>query len=420
MRQHLWALSFLYRGGGTGQTNHFCWLFHFDPSTTTCEIFDAVDTSTLPDTVSGLTNLCGGDCSGDEEHQIRTTVPQVDDAFNETRRRSKRSGATRFLGFPGGHDVCYDPTSVNVGVAAIRTPNGCERARAGGSLPVVDVNRMSVQYSGLYLTDETVYFNECWTNAYANDGAQRCRLFPHSTNWAGGRQDFTTFNRCPPTRAGLATRSLSTEQMVGKRFAPLAPTLLRLDGHPDILSATECEIACVQTSTCCAWDYSERGSSICTRCTGISNPPRPSKTTAHAFWWTARSSPATPPARSTTAETVTSTRTPRNPVCRAVGHKTSSRDQRVLPFKCRQRVRDAVSVYPQRTVLLDVGLLGGVRTSAPTRCSIHTAKGLVGQAARPLRRGRTHDLPRFFMPAMQSIVVNANSARGTTRTPATR
>ena len=103
------------------------------------------------------------------------------------------------------------------------------------------------------------------------------------------------------------------------------------------------------------------------------------------------------------------------------GHKTSSRDQRVLPFKCRQRVRDAVSVYPQRTVLLDVGLLGGGVTcaSAPTRCSIHTAKGLVGQAARPTPWSNPR--PPAVLYASDAIHRRrTNSARGTTRTPATR
>ena len=127
--------SFLYQGGGTGQTNHFCWLFHFDPSTTTCEIFDAVDTSTLPDTVSGLTNLCGGDCSGDEEHSNSNNCPAGRRCFQRDSTAQQALGCNTLSGLSGGHDVCYDPTSVNVGVAAIRTPTGAGCARAGVCCP---------------------------------------------------------------------------------------------------------------------------------------------------------------------------------------------------------------------------------------------------------------------------------------------
>ena len=137
-------------------------------------------------------------------------------------------------------------------------PNGCGLCKSRGMLPVVDVNRISTQYSGCTsrtrpCTSTSAGRTPTPTTALSDVG---CSL-ETQTGLEDGR--ISTFNRCPPTRAGLATRFLSTEQIVGKRFAPLAPTLLRLDGHPDILSATECEIACVQTSACRAWDYSERG-----------------------------------------------------------------------------------------------------------------------------------------------------------------
>lgn len=254
--------GFLFQGGGSGSAHNFCWLFTFDPSSTTCEIFDAVDTSSFPEVFTGI---CTSDCSGDDLHPHPTSV--ICAAGLRCFQRDKNKHQTPGCQMPSNlyttYDVCYDPNAANVGVAAIRTPNACGLCKSRGLLPVVDVNRITVQYAGSQMKDDKVYFSECWTNAYPDTSVgvtqQRCRLFPEGTSWSAGRSDFTTFNRCPPTRAGVHTKFYSGTQHVGVKFSsdPLhKPTVLH--GHPDILTYTECQTACVNAHGCVGWQYDEK------------------------------------------------------------------------------------------------------------------------------------------------------------------
>ena len=252
--------GFLFQGGGSGSAHNFCWLFTFDPSTTTCEIFDAVDTSTFPEVFTGI---CTSDCSGDDLHPLAYNCAAGLRCFQRDKDEHQAPGCQMSPDLAATGDVCYDPNAANVGVAAIRTPNACGLCKSRGLLPVVDVNRITVQYAGSQMNDDKVYFSECWTNAYPDTSVgvtqQRCRLFPEGTSWSAGRTDFTTFNRCPPTRAGVHTKFYSGTQHVGVKFSsdPLhKPTVLH--GHPDILTYTECQTACVNAHGCVGWQYDEK------------------------------------------------------------------------------------------------------------------------------------------------------------------
>ena len=142
-------------------------------------------------------------------------------------------------GYSGTQDVCYNPAAGSVGVAAIRRPDACGLCKSRGLLPVVDVNRLIAQYG----RGEFVASNECWTNAYADDMQQRCRLFPTGTSWDAGYEDLTTFNRCPPARAGVHTKFYSSTQHAGMRFtldsAHTPSTVLK--GHPNVMTSAECQ-----------------------------------------------------------------------------------------------------------------------------------------------------------------------------------
>jgi hypothetical protein len=254
--------SFLFQGGGSGQTNHYCWLFHFDPSTTGCEIFDAVDTSAFPEGVDrGATpahlplGLCESDCDSDTDCAGTLRCFERDNNEPVPGCRTGTISAT--------HDFCYDP--FQSAVAAIRRPDACRLCKSRGLLPVTDIARLGFMVGPNQRQRGRGV--ECYTQAYspARDTAetwvaQSCRLFPYDGSWTA--DPGTVLHRCPPTRAGLATRFQSTEQVLGMRFASDSSVLLRLDGHPDIASAVECELACMHTPQCRAWDYLYQGYDI--------------------------------------------------------------------------------------------------------------------------------------------------------------
>ena len=259
--------SFLFQGGGGGQDHHSCWLFTFDPSTTGCDIFDAVDTSAFPEGVDrGGTPaaehlplaVCESDCDYDRdcagtlrcfERDNKEPVPGC--------RNTDTISAT--------HDFCYDPFQSISGVAAIRRPNACGLCKSRGLLPVVDIARLGLMLGPSQ--NQRGRNVECYTQAYspARDAsdtaetwvAQSCRLFPWNGDWAadGGT---TVPHRCPPTRAGVHTKFYSSTQHVGMQFASdpaHAPTVLH--GHPNLLTHSECQTACVDTQDCVAWQFDE-------------------------------------------------------------------------------------------------------------------------------------------------------------------
>ena len=249
--------------------DHYCWLFTFDPSTTGCAIFDPVDTSAFPEAgssgaggSSGVGGMCAGDCSGDELHPLDDPAFNCDAGLRCFQRDSDAHGAPGCQlpsGYSPTHDVCYNPGAVTAGVAAIRRPDACGLCKSRGLLPVVDVNRLTAQYAGNHGKDDQVGHNECWTNAYADDMQQRCRLFPMGTSWDAVYPDWSTSNRCPPARAGVHTKFYSSTQHAGMRFtvdsAHTPSTVLK--GHPNVMTSAECQTACVHTHGCVAWEYDE-------------------------------------------------------------------------------------------------------------------------------------------------------------------
>ena len=255
----------------SGQTHHYCWLFAFDTSTVSCNIFSRADSDANMYIPNGDEEYCPDDLVGAFHNN------PADPTFRCCPLRSTCQCSTRAASSqnsncqtPWGDNLgayCLDSAGAigqriqctyrpnqRVGTVVLRSPNACGLCKSRGLLPILNTNAYSFN---AYLYERCTHWEVSQSVSQTHTLYDTCYL----TFYTSSAGDYWHYI-CPPTRAGLATRYLSTEQVVGKHFASDAPALLRLDGHPDIAGAVDCELACVQNPQCRAWDYLDQGHAV--------------------------------------------------------------------------------------------------------------------------------------------------------------